>query len=143
MSLEENKAVVQRFGDLCNSGNLEKAFSLFAENAVDPGLPGGKEGIVRFFSENWNAFPDTHLTPLDVVAEGDKVVSKILVTGTHKGTYLGVPATGKVISFISVHFFRVENGLIVEHWGIGDAIPIFSALGLISPSVPLPVPTTA
>lgn len=142
MSLEENKAVVQRFCDLWNSGDREKTFSLFAENAVDPGLPGGKEGIVRFFNEGWDAFPDSQLTILDMVAEGDKVVCKIIATGTHKGTFLGVPPTGKVISGPQVHFFRVENGLLVEHWGIDDVIPMLTELGLLSP-LPLPPPITA
>lgn len=67
----------------------------------------------------------------------------MLYKGTHKGSAFGIAATGKMVSFTSVHFFRVENGLLVGYWGISDDFSLFVELGLISPSlVVLPVVAT-
>lgn len=62
------------------------------------------------------AFPDFKFTPEDIIAEGDKVVVRYTFTGTHKGPYLGVPASGKKITFTGVGIYRISEGRLVEGW---------------------------
>ena len=69
-----------------------------------------------------SAFPDVHITVLEVVAQGETVVVRDRTTGTHKGTFLGVPATGKKVSWSESDFFHVANGKIVDGWVTFDRL---------------------
>jgi predicted ester cyclase len=66
------------------------------------------------------AFPDMTLTIDDVVVEGDRVAFRGTLRGTHRGEFLGVPATGRTVAVAIMDIIRVEGGLIVEHWGGPD-----------------------
>ena len=107
-----------------NKGNLAALDELIAEHVVDhdlpPGLPEGREGVKQFFAQTRRAFPDLKATIEDVVAAGDRVALRQTLQGTHKGEFLGVPPTGKRVSFQELHLIRFENGKAVEHWGMTD-----------------------
>src|SRR5215472_16771964 len=100
MAEAENKAVVRRFFDeVWNGGRIDVIDQIITPDAVDhnpnPGQPPGSEGVrwlVRVFS---SAFPDMHFDLQDQVAEGDKVVSRWVLSGTQQGELFGIPATGK------------------------------------------------
>ena len=66
------------------------------------------------------AFPDLHVTVEDLIAEGDKVVARNTVTGTHQGEYMGRPPTGKPVTYDEIFILRFANGRIAEMWGIVD-----------------------
>ena len=66
------------------------------------------------------SFPDIHFDLEDILAEGDKVVARWTCTGTHRGEFRGIAPTGKALRFTSCDIFRVQGGLIAEHWGMGD-----------------------
>jgi predicted SnoaL-like aldol condensation-catalyzing enzyme len=96
--LEKNKAVVQRYVDeIQNAHSLDGIESIFAEDFVDHmassgGLfLGGMEGLKRGYAAFLNAFPDLHVTVEDMIAEGDKVVAYKTLSGTHRGSHLGIP----------------------------------------------------
>ena len=77
------------------------------------------------------AFPDLHVTVEDLIAEGDKIVGRVTLTGTHQGELLGIPATGKKVAFSEIHIVRISNGKAVEHWEIADIMSMMQQLGVI------------
>lgn len=89
MSTEQNKALVRRFGDLINAHDADAAFALCSADFVDHGLPLGSppgvENSRQFFKGRFAAFPDLQAIVLDMFVEGDKVVSRMELEGTHEG----------------------------------------------------------
>jgi steroid delta-isomerase-like uncharacterized protein len=134
---EENKTIIRRlFEDFATKGDLSVADELIAEDMVDHNPPGpniapGPEGLKQVFAARWTAFPDLRVTVEDQVAEGDKVVTRSTISGTHKGEFMGIPASGKSFSIGAVAIFRIEDGKIVERWGETDIIGMMQQLGVV------------
>ncbi len=83
------------------------------------------------------AFPDLHVTPEDVIAEGDSVVARLTSRGTHQGEFQGIPPTGKQITLTGIEVFRIADGTIAERWGEFDFLGLLQQLGVIpSPAQP-------
>ena len=140
MSVEENKALVQEFEDLINAKDLETALTLFSTDYVDHtpsiGLPPGIEGAHAFHSMQIAAFPDRRITSLDMIAEGDKVVHRLVGECTHQGEFMGIPPTGKRITWSCIDIWRIADGKIVEHWVEADMMSLMQQLGVIPPLSP-------
>jgi predicted ester cyclase len=75
-------------------------------------------------------FPDLHVQVEDLIAEGDKVVSRNTVTGTHQGEYMGLQPTGKSVTYDEIFIFRLANGRITESWGVVDVLSQLRQLGV-------------
>jgi len=136
MSTEQNKALVRRFyEEVFNKKNLAAIGDFLdphiIEHALPPGLPGGIEGSRQFIGMYLAAFPDLHLTTEDLIAEGDKVVARFTVRGTHKGAFMGVPPTGKQMTATGIQIVRIANGRITENWLNLDALGMMQQLGVI------------
>lgn len=101
------------------------------DHALPPGLPSGLEGRKIFASALLAAFPDLQVAVEDLVAEGEKLVTRYSVRGTHKGDLMGIPATGKEISITGIAIDRFENGQSVEHWEIIDQLGLMQQLGVV------------
>ena len=135
MSTEENKALVRRFEEELNKGNLALIDELFAADCVIH-LGGGAElrgpeefrQLITTFAP---AFPDFVSTIEDLIAEGDKVVCRFTRTGTHKGEWLGIAATGKHITWTAIEISRIVGGKVVEAWGEIDMLSVMQQLGAI------------
>src|ERR1051325_10835868 len=99
MTTDENKALVRRFYEEIDKGNLDAMDELVAEDYLDhspppfPGLASGREGLKQAFEIFWNATPGYHRIE-DQVAEGDKVVTRLTAFGTHERDLPGIPRTG-------------------------------------------------
>jgi steroid delta-isomerase-like uncharacterized protein len=125
---DQNKAVARKFFDeVFNTGKVELLEKFVAADAVEHELfQGQKEPVLvidqvkLFLGQLRAAFPDLKAEIKDLVAEGDKVVARIVLTGTHKGDFNGIPATGKTVSFDAIDIIRFANGKCVEHWGVTD-----------------------
>ena len=89
-------------------------------------------GLREFYNTIWTAFPDLTIHIDDLVAEDDKVVWRITVTGTHKGDFQGAPASGKLVKFDAHYSFRFENGKIVERWSTLDRLSVLIQIGAVS-----------
>jgi steroid delta-isomerase-like uncharacterized protein len=134
-----NKAVLSRLDAAMNSGDAELIArtidDVFAPDVrVGTPLPletTGAEAMKEVFARLHQAFPDLHITIEDVIAEGDKVVCRNTVTGTHRGEYLGVPATGRSVTYKEILIARFDNGRIVETWGIVDVHSQLKQLGIL------------
>jgi serine phosphatase RsbU (regulator of sigma subunit) len=117
---EDNKALVRRFTEeFINQGNLEVADELLAPDFVDhdviPGKLGGIEDVKRWIAERRASFSDLHFSIEEQIAEGDKVVSRIISSGTHdQNEYRGIAPSGARITMETVNIYRVVEGKIVE-----------------------------
>jgi predicted ester cyclase len=76
------------------------------------------------------AFPDLHVTVEELLAEGDKVVIRNTVTGTQLGEYMGLPPTGKSVTYKEMFILRFANDRIVETWGVVDVLSQMRQLGI-------------
>ena len=134
MSAENNKTIVRRLFEEVMKGNLAIADELIATDYVQHsvfGIPNGREGFKQFFMAFAAAVPDAHFVIEDVIAEGDKVVTRLTVTGTQTGTLQGIPPTGKKFSMKGIDIFRVVDGKIVEHWDAVDQLGMLQQLGVV------------
>ena len=103
----------------------------FVDHTNPPGMQHGLSGhkaIVRLFRA---AFPDQWWQIEELVAEGDKVVARTTMRGTHRGDFFGIPATGRAIALAGVHVVRVADGKIAEHWGCNDDLGLLRQLGAL------------
>ena len=135
MSTEQNKAMArQMIEDIFSRGDLSRVDEYLAPDFVEreelpPGLPGGREGVKQLTAILRSAFPDFKASIDDLVAEGDKVVIRQTWRGTHKGEFMGVPPTGKSVSFGVIDILRIAGGKVVEHWGLMDSMSLMQQLG--------------
>jgi steroid delta-isomerase-like uncharacterized protein len=92
----------------------------------------GAQAIKEVFATLHHAFPDLQIEVDDVIAEGDKLVSRHTVTGTHcGGEYLGLPPSGKFVTYDEIFVLRFENGRIAQTWGIVDVFAQLRQLGVV------------
>ena len=115
---EENKAVVRGALAAINAGDLDALAAAIADDVVEhdvvPGMPPTKAGVIQFFTDLRASFPDLELRNDDIFSEGEKVTARSTINGTHKGEFMGMPATGNQISVPLADYFRFENGKIAE-----------------------------
>ena len=140
MSAEENKAIVRKFIDeVVNKHNLKTVDELFAPDFVlhiagNPEPMHGPESIKQADKMFSVAFPDWHNTLDDLIAEGDKVVTRWTERGTHRGEFQGISPTGKQVTLAGMDLFLIKNGKIVEQWVYADMPGFMQQLG----AIPLP-----
>ena len=138
---EENKAKARRlFEEGFSQGKVEVVDEVLDPNFVcyDPNSESGEvrgaetiKGEIEYFR---NAVPDLTYTIEDQIEEGDKVVTRYTVSGTHQGEFFGVPPTGKRISMTGVSIDRFEGGKMVEEW------PEYDLLGVMQQIEAVPAP---
>jgi steroid delta-isomerase-like uncharacterized protein len=135
MSTEHNKALVERVTEEgLNQQNLALVdelctpdFVFHYGSRIIQGLPAYKHFIAPFF----RAFPDIQFTTEDLIAEGDTVAVRRTFRGTHKGSLMGIPPTGKPVTTTMMTFNRIANGKIVEGWNNVDDLGLLQQLGVI------------
>lgn len=135
MSVEGNRAIVQRFYDeVWNEGNVDVASEVFAEDYVRHDLrptqalpgPGGQAKIAADFRA---AFPDLRMELDLILGEGDLVAARWTTEGTNTGAWARRPATGKRAKFSGVNIFRFRNGKVVELWNHRDDLDLMQQIG--------------
>lgn len=134
-----NKAAFRHFEDVVNTGDAELIMKTIDEVVAPDALirtplqirATGAQAMMEIFGRLLRAFPDLHVAVEDVVEEGDKVVSRNVVTGTHRGEFMGIPPTGKSVTYNEIFFIRFAGGRIAETWGIVDALSLMRQLGAL------------
>ena len=136
MSVEDNKALTRRFYDeAINQGNLDLIDELVSEDFVEheefPGLPTtGPEAPKAALGMFLAAFPDLQITADELIAEGDKVVVRATMSGTHQGEFMGMPATNKTFAVKAIDIIEIRDGKATAHWGMTDQVAMMEQLGL-------------
>jgi steroid delta-isomerase-like uncharacterized protein len=136
MSTENNKALARRWlEEVWNQDDLSLIDELIAPNYVlhDPSRPGlrGRTGIRESVAMFRTASPDLHFTIEDQIAEGDKVVTRYTIQGTHQGPLLGIAATGKQATLTGIDIYRIAESKIEEAWSNWDTLGMLQQLGAI------------
>ena len=142
---DQDKAAMRRIPlEVFNEGRLEVVDQVVAEDYVEnvplpPGMPAGRAGLKAFVSGIRSAFPDFKYTVIHELGEGDLVVQHVTASGTMRGDFAGMPASGKHAAWNEIHIARVANGVLVEHWAVVDQLSMLQQLGF----VPIPEGTPA
>ena len=136
MSVDSHKAAVRRFRDAIDAGDLDRAIAVFAPDVVVhlTGVPAPLtlEGFKQFGGVFLSAFSERRSTVEDLIADGDKVVSRITFRGTHTGDLMGIPPTGKTVTVSETIIDRFADEKIVESWRLFDQMAMLQQLGVIA-----------
>lgn len=135
----ENERLVERFfTEFVNAGDAEAGREFLAEDYVrhDPsqGEIRGRESMLTFISEMRRAFPDASVAVDELFSADDRVVVLATERGTHQGTFMDVPATGKAVEVTGIVVHRVEDGRIAETWAQWDSLGMLRQLGILPES---------
>ena len=132
-----NIALARSTLDAFNAGDIDTCVARMAPDFVMnlaglPPMPGPEVwrqgvGVIK------SAFPDLHAHIDDVVAEGDQVALRLTFRGTHQGNYLGIPATGRTVEYVSHEFYRIADGRFAEEWICSDMATLHSQLTAATP----------
>jgi steroid delta-isomerase-like uncharacterized protein len=133
---ENNKAVIRKFLDeVINQNRMGRADDLVLEDFVEldpsPGQRQGREGLKEVLGMMRAAFPDIHWIVEEMVAEGEKVVTRFTWTGTHRGSFLGVPPTGKSVSVKGVVIDELAGGKMSASRMLMDSLGMMQQLGVV------------
>jgi len=136
---EENKIIARRvLEEGFNEGRLGTIEDLVSGDHVDhtplPGQSQGVDGTKQFIATFRGAFPDLRLEVVDMVAEGDRVVTRLVGHGTHRGSFLGVSATGRTIELTGMVEQRMDHGQVAESWTNLDTMHLLEQIGAIHPA---------
>ena len=133
MPVEENKALMNRFWEEVNKGNLAIWDELCTDEYIYHGTTGDKtkEQSKNHAAGLLAAFPDLNVKVDDIIATGDYLAVRYTIRGTHKGEYMGIAPTGKQITLGGIEIDRLTGGKFVETWGISDTLGLMQQLGAV------------
>lgn len=132
----DHAATARSLYDRLNAGDVDGFGELLADDFIEheelPGLAPSREGVKTFFHMQIAAFPDLRLAVEDVLADGAKVVARVRYTGTQRGEFQGMPATGKAVDIQLIDIFAfADDGRVREHWGVIDQMTMMQQLGVV------------
>ncbi len=135
------KDVTRRFyEEIINQKNIHAIDRFCTADFVDhnppPGGKGSLDATKQQFLELAAAFPDLKMIVQDQIAEGDRVVNRVLVRGTHKGEYMGMPGSGKTVEIGGIDILRMVNGKAAERWGYFDDVKLMQLGAMPGPTKP-------
>jgi len=136
MAADDNKALMRRYYDeVWQKGNLAVAEELVSASFVDhmpmPEQVPGRKGHNDAVQAIRGGFPDLKLSVEEILSDGDKAVGRWIMTATHSGMLMGIPATGKSIEMQGIDVVRIESGQIVEMWHIEDVLGMLIQIGVL------------
>jgi steroid delta-isomerase-like uncharacterized protein len=132
-SPQANAALVREWFEAFNAGDTKRLLTVVAPDLVmhlaeAPEPIRGRETWQQGIEMMKRAFPDLEAHIDDVVAAEDQVAVRVTFQGTHAGEFLGIPATGRPIRYVSHEFYRLESGAIAEEWICSDTASLFRQL---------------
>jgi len=137
MSLEANKQICREYFKAFLARDAAWMEKHVANTFVrhDPGLDfevRGPEGVLQLHDALMPAFPDMKLDLEDLVAEGEKVLARLVIRATHTGPFGAMPATGKPIRVAVLDLFQIRDGVLIEHWAQLDNLGMLKQLGALA-----------
>jgi steroid delta-isomerase-like uncharacterized protein len=139
MSTDTNKAIVRHYYEqVWNNGRLDLVEEFIAEDFGKDNMhqiPGhnSRDSLKASIGSALEALPDIQITLHDVIAEGNKVVTRSTFTATHQGELMGIPATGKQLTVSGATIFRLDNARITLFWNFNDNLGLMQQLGAFRP----------
>lgn len=136
-AVDKNEAIIRSyFNDVWNNGQLDKLDTLLTDDYINhtpsvPGPPPGPAGLKPIVAAIRKGFPDLHYEIKDIITTADKVVARVVMTGTQTDTLFTIPPTGKKISINQVNIEKIINGKIAEHWRVTDELTMMKELGVV------------
>jgi steroid delta-isomerase-like uncharacterized protein len=132
----QNEAVIGRFiEEVINQGLLNVANEIVREDFIEldplPGQRQGREGLKEVIAMLRSAFPDIHWTIEETISNADKVVTRFTWTGTHRGTFLGIPPTGRPVTVKGVVIDRLVSAQMADSRILMDTFGLMMQLGAI------------
>jgi steroid delta-isomerase-like uncharacterized protein len=133
MTTSDNKEVISRFIEAWNRRDLDRVFGFWDPEVVHHArfTEHRLEDIKIIYATFMNAFPDLHFDIEDMIAEGDKVVTRLTANATHQGQFIGMAPTGKHVRCTLIDIARIADDKIVEHWGLTDELHLMEQIDLI------------
>ena len=128
-----NTQFAHRFAAMLNAGDPEALDDFLAEDYINhnPFVADGLAANKAFWQQWLTAFPDTQVTVEDAFTAGDRVAGRFTYRATHRGEFLGIPATGHPIEMRSIDIWRVEDGKLAEHWDELNTLEFMQQLGAV------------
>jgi steroid delta-isomerase-like uncharacterized protein len=133
--------VVRRFNEITQQffrgGNMNGLDEVCAPDFVHHGpgmMPPDLAGLKQMAPAFRSAFPDIEIVTEDLFADGDRVVDRVTVRGTHQGEFMGIPPSGQRIEMQEIHIARIVDGKIVERWTQFDIFGLLQQIGGIPAS---------
>ena len=140
-SRQEFSRLNKQWVEILETGDVDRIDEVIARDFVDhnpsPGTTPDRQGVIDWIRETHTAFSNVRVRTDDEIVDGDKIVVRAHVTGTHTGPFQGVPATNKSVDVETIDILRVKDGKAVEHWGVFDALGLLQQLGVVeAPATP-------
>ena len=136
MSVQNKTAMRRIYEEVWNQGNYEALDEIVSPDYVGhlptpPGAPSGREGLRWLIQMYRTAFPDIYVQVEDQIAEGDKVLTRITIQGTHQGQFINISPTNKETTVTALVVTRFKNGQNVEGWAELDRLGLMQQLGVV------------
>src|SRR5829696_406204 len=134
-SVESLKEVVRRLENTFNDPQIRESsyFDFYDDYLIihgfPPNLPTDKEGFKQFIYLLWKAFPDIKITFEDIIVEGNKVVCRYNLAGTHRGEFVDLQPTGKQFKVNGMTIFSLRDAKCIERWNLVDMMSLMEQLG--------------
>ncbi|HPG07639.1 MAG TPA: ester cyclase [Saprospiraceae bacterium] len=128
MDLEANREVVKKYHEVWSNGQVKDLDKILTTDFICHFVDGiewiGIEGASSSITSHRKSFPDWNEEIVDMISEGDKVVTRFRSTGTQLGSFNGIDPTGKKATIYETAIYRVTNGKIAEQWGFPDVLSL-------------------
>ena len=140
MSATPSDRLRQFYAEVANDGAVDRIDEFITQDFVEheefPGIAPGREGVKQFFSAMRTAFPDLRMEPVTMMADSDRVMARVRITGTHQGDFLGMPPSGRHVDIEAYDEVRFDGDRACEHWGAMDGLELMQQLGAIPEGAP-------
>jgi len=134
---DKNEQIIQTyFNEVWNKGHVDVLDELLSTAYINhtpstPNPPKGAVGLKPIVLAIRKGFPDLHYEIKEIIATKDRVVARVVMTGTQSDTLFGIPPTGKRVEVNQINIEKIENGRIVEHWRVTDELAMMKQLGVV------------
>lgn len=127
--------LAETFVRMLNTHNADLVDQFVAEGYINHNafVDDGREANRRFWHAFFVALPDVSSSMEDLVISDDRVVGRFVYRGTHKGDFMGIPATGSAVEMQSIDIWRIEDGMFAEHWDELNTLQVFQQMGTLPP----------
>jgi len=133
MANDQNKKLIERmFNEVMNGRNFNELDQILTPGFINHGIPDVKPGPAGFkeaLQQFLDGFPDMKINPENFIVDGDMVATRGYWTGTHKGSFMGIPGSGKQVRVDYIDLWKVQNGKCVENWVQMDMVGLMHQVG--------------